>query len=81
MNNINETGEGVVVEKPGVLTVEDKPAEDMVFALGREDIPAEDKKKKVPLPAIGTNFLIGNNAYTVVYINEGQNRFSCSPKK
>ena len=46
------------------------------------DLTVDKKKKtKIPLPEVGTDFLIGNYPYTVVYVNKGQGRFSAAPKK
>lgn len=46
------------------------------------DLSVEKKKavKVVPLPEVGTDFLIGNTPFTVIYVNEGQGRFSAKPK-
>jgi hypothetical protein len=48
-----------------------------------EAIPEEAKKepKEVPLPDIGDTFMLKGHEYRVVYINEGQRRFSCIPMK
>jgi len=39
------------------------------------------KPKKIELPKVGTSFLIGNIPYVVTYVNEGQGRFTSTPKR
>ncbi len=39
----------------------------------------KNAKEEKPLPKIGTKFMVNGAEYEVVYINEGQNRFSCQP--
>ena len=53
-----------------------------------EDVQREDDKKElgtkvedVPLPEVGNTFMLKGHEYRVVYINEGQRRFSCVPMK
>jgi hypothetical protein len=51
----------------------------------KEDKKVETKKeltkKDIPLPEIGTKFMVGGHEYKVIYINPGQHRFSCEPCK
>jgi len=39
------------------------------------------KKKDIPLPQLGKIFMFEGNEYKVVYINDGQHRFTCEPYK
>lgn len=54
----------------GTLTVDNDNASKKAF-----------KPKKIELPKVGTSFLIGNIPYEVTYVNEGQGRFTSTPKR
>lgn len=70
---------GVGIEMPdmvatGDLTVVDKNE--------KESTPVKKlTKKDIPIPEVGSVFMHKGNEYKIVYINEGQHRFTCEPYK
>ncbi len=64
----------------GDLTVESK---DEVVVVGSDTTKEvkETNKKDIPLPEIGSKFMLNGHEYKVIYINDGQHRFSCEPCK
>ena len=44
-----------------------------------QDQPAKPKVKEMKLPLIGSKFMIGEERYEVVYLNEGKKRFTSIP--
>jgi len=67
----------VTEDKGSDLTVEQKPIE-IVQELSDQE---EKELKDIPLPKIGTKFMITGQEYEVCYINEGRCRFSARPCK
>lgn len=46
-----------------------------------EEVNKEVNKKDIPLPVMGGKFMLNGHEYKVIYINEGQHRFTCEPCK
>lgn len=58
-----------------------KKAESRQIDLGGTKTKEPEESKETPLPEIGSKFMLNYHEYKVVYINEGQKRFSCVPCK
>ena len=68
MPDLVATGDLSVEAKEDIVVVDDEPVK-------------EFNKKDIPLPLIGKIFMFEGHEYKIVYINEGQHRFSCEPHK
>ncbi len=69
---VNPKEETMVLKDKETLVIEDA-------AKKKEAVPV--KKKDIILPQLGKVFMFEGNEYKVVYINEGQHRFTCEPYK
>ena len=72
----------VGIEMPDLVATGDLTVE------GKEKIVADDEvktkevtKKDIPLPEMGSKFMLNGHEYKVIYINSGQHRFTCEPCK
>ena len=76
MPDLVATGDLTVEKKEEVVIVENDADTDKV----KKSIKNLNKKD-IPLPEMGAKFMLHGHEYKVVYINEGQHRFSCEPCK
>jgi len=85
MAPIKEVAEKMGIKMPelvatGDLTIDNKETVAIV-----DDVPEKPvkkvNKKDIPLPAIHDIFMHKGHEYKIVYINEGQHRFTCEPYK
>lgn len=68
---IKKMAEASGVKMPDMVATGDLTVE-------KNDEQVDEKElKMIPLPAIGTKFMVDGHEYKVVYINEGKGRFSC----
>jgi hypothetical protein len=75
---IKETVGQVGIEMPDMVATGDLHVDYKV----KDDEQTKDvDQKKIPLPEMGTKFMLWGNEYKVIYINEGKHRFSCEPCK
>lgn len=62
--------------------MEDKGSELIVKNSNKEEqVEVAGDASGIPLPEIGTTFMIDGNEFRVCYVNEGKRRFSAEPYK
>ena len=84
MEPIKKAVEKIGIEMPelvanGDLTVENEKT--IVIDDSTEKPVKKLNKKDIPLPAMHDIFMHKGHEYKIVYINEGQHRFTCEPHK
>lgn len=82
---------GILTEKAGIkmpdivatgdLTVSNSKDEKQTITNEKQTSKEKFDKKKIPLPEIGSKFMLNGNEYIVTYINPGNHRFTCEPCK
>ena len=81
---IKEMAKATGMEMPDLVATGDLTVEVSKEKLQVVDDKPEDKpfnKKDIPLPELGTKFMVLGHEYKIVYINDGKHRFSCEPCK
>ena len=73
------------IEMPDMVATGDLTVDNNEKLMVVDDTVSKEKKEKskkdIPLPEMGTKFMFNGNEYKVIYINEGQHRFTCEPCK
>jgi len=85
MAPIKEVAEKMGIEIPELVATGDLTVENEKTIIIDDDVSTKPvkkvNKKDIPLPAMHDIFMHKGYEYKIVYINEGQHRFSCEPHK
>lgn len=79
---IKDAVEKVGIKMPEMVATGDLTVDNEEKVMVVEDVPETKKevnKKDIPLPDMGAKFMLNGHEYKVIYINDGQHRFTCEP--
>ena len=78
---IKNAVEKVGIEFPDMVAEGDLTVKTKAEIADEKPAKKELSKKDIPLPEMGSKFMLNGHEYKVIYINAGQHRFSCEPCK